>query len=84
MMKRHYVVQAIMFDWNSEFQCPMGAVCELDELSAILKDKAVTSYKIKSVDGEPIPNWKDSESIATGLEVDPEYFKSDFRAGFRH
>ncbi|MDR0469869.1 MAG: hypothetical protein LBH09_07850 [Peptococcaceae bacterium] len=82
-MKRHYVVLAIMNDWNSEFQCSMGAVCELDELGDILKKKAVSSYKIKSIDGEIIPDWKDSEWISTGFAVDPEYFKSGYRASFR-
>ena len=79
-MKRHYVVQAIMSDWNSQFQCPMGAVCELDELGDILKKKAVSKYKLKSIDGDLVQNWKDTDWIDTGLEVDTAYFATGFRA----
>jgi hypothetical protein len=62
-MKHHYVVQAIMRHWTQEFLCPMGAVCTIEELNAILRHKGVKSFKIKSIDGEPVEGWENTEWI---------------------
>lgn len=62
-MKHHYIVQAIMRHWSQEFLCPMGAVCTLDNLGFELKRKGVKSYKIKSIDGEPIADWDQSDWV---------------------
>ena len=62
-MKKHYVVQAIMKHWKYEFQCPMGAFCTEEELGAILKGKGVKSYKVKTVDDEPVAGWEKTEWV---------------------
>ena len=64
-MKHHYTVQAIMRHWSQDFLCPMGAVCEKEELPAVLKHKGVKSYKIKSVDEEFFADWEKSDWIQT-------------------
>ena len=60
-MKQHYVVQAVMYHWSQEFQCPMGAFCTREELGGALKGKGVLRYKIKKVDDEPVANWEAAE-----------------------
>ena len=62
-MKQHYIVQAVMAHWSQEFLCPMGAFCVKEELGAILKGKGVARYKIKSVDGDPVAHWEESEWV---------------------
>jgi len=57
-MKHHYIVSAIM---NGDFLCPMGAVCEEEELKAILKRQGVKRFKVKMIDAEPVEAWEEGD-----------------------
>lgn len=62
-MKHHYIVEAVMLYWGTEFLCPMGAVCTRGELGGTLKHLGVKSYKIKAVDWDPVAGWENTEWI---------------------
>ena len=64
-MKRHYIVQALLRQNDQEFLCPIGAVCTQEELNGILRRQSAISYKIKSIDGEPVVGWEDTGWIST-------------------
>ena len=66
-MDHHYIVQTLVrtdHGDNQEFLCPMGAICKIDELGFILKQRRVTRYRIKAIDREPVADWEQSEWVS--------------------
>ena len=67
-MKHHYIVEAIMGDQYDEYLCPLGATCERGELGETLMHLGAKSYRIKSVDWEPVADWENTDWISvTGI-----------------
>ena len=62
-MKQHFVTQAIMAMYPKDCLCPIGAVCEKNELDTVLKGQGVKGYKLKSVDGEAIADWEKKDWV---------------------
>jgi hypothetical protein len=62
-MKHHYIVRAVIRQNGQEFLCPLGAVCQEEELGNELKRHDVMRYKIKSVDDEHVADWENTEWI---------------------
>ena len=60
-MRHHYIVQAVIRQNGQEFLCPLGAICEKEDLGKELIRHRVNRYKIKSVDDEPVADWESTE-----------------------
>lgn len=60
-MEHHYILQSAMLVRGAEFLCPLGAVCPEEELNDVLKRAQVFKYRIKKIDGDPIPDWESAE-----------------------
>ncbi len=60
-MKHHYQVSAIM-TYNA--RCPMGTVCEEENLKAILAHQGAKQYKITHIDRQPVYGWEASDWLS--------------------
>lgn len=56
-MQHHYILQATIRIRDNEFLCPIGALCEEEELNAKMKHAKVVRYRIKKIDDDLIPGW---------------------------
>ena len=64
MVKHHYVVSGVMHPYTNDCLVPVGAICEEQELGENLKHLNVKRYKVKSIDGKPVPDWEKSDWVA--------------------